>query len=290
VRLVERVNAWYCATARALPWREVPPPSPWEALVLEVMLQQTPVARVLAPWREWIDRWPTPADLAAAEPAAVIRAWGRLGYPRRALRLREAAQAIVTRHGGEVPSTVDELSALPGVGPYTSAAVAAFTFGRRVVVLDTNVRRVLARAVGGEALPPPSPRVAEWARAEAVLPVDPAESVTWNMAAMELGALVCTARSPACAECPIQGECAWRAAGCPPDVHAAARRPQAWAGSDRQARGTLLAALRDRADGLDEAALLSRWGDGAQAARALDALVADGLATREDGRVTLPWT
>jgi len=189
--LTGRVNAWYRAHARALPWREEPPPTPWEALVLEVMLQQTPVARVLGPWRDWVTRWPTPAALAAADPADVIRAWGRLGYPRRALRLREAAQAIVDRHAGEVPSTVEELSALPGVGPYTSAAVAAFTFGRRVVVLDTNVRRVLARAVGGEALPPPSPRAAEWVRAEAVLPADAADAVAlaichaWRGAAVD---------------------------------------------------------------------------------------------------------
>ncbi|MDR1807072.1 MAG: A/G-specific adenine glycosylase [Propionibacteriaceae bacterium] len=286
--LAVRVNAWYRAHARELPWREEPAPTPWEALVLEVMLQQTPVARVLGPWREWVTRWPTPAAMAAADPGDVIRAWGRLGYPRRALRLREAAQAIVDRHGGVVPSTVEALAALPGIGPYTSAAVAAFTFGRRVVVLDTNVRRVLARALGGEALPPPSPRAAEWARAEAALPADVAESVTWNMAAMELGALVCTARSPACGDCPIAGDCAWRRAGYPPDPHSAARKPQAWTGSDRQARGALMAALRDSPSGLAETALLARWPDEAQARRALESLIADGLARRTAAHVTLP--
>ena len=119
-------------------------------LVSEVMLQQTPVARVVPEWQAWMARWPTPAALADAEPGEVVRQWGRLGYPRRALNLHAAASAIVARHDGRVPEEESALRALPGVGEYTAAAVRAFAFGRRSVVLDTNVRRVLARAVGGQ--------------------------------------------------------------------------------------------------------------------------------------------
>src|SRR3954470_7118450 len=137
------VERWYADNARDLPWRR-PDVSPWAVLVSEVMLQQTPVARVVPAWQEWMQRWPTPADLAAEPAGEAVRAWGRLGYPRRALRLHTAARAIVEQHGGEVPASYDDLRALPGVGDYTAAAVATFAHGRRHVVLDTNVRRVLA--------------------------------------------------------------------------------------------------------------------------------------------------
>src|SRR4051794_2660071 len=141
---------WYAAHARDLPWR-APGTGPWAVLVSEVMLQQTPVARVEPVWRAWLDRWPTPADLAAASPADVIRAWGKLGYPRRALRLREAAVAVTERHGGVVPAEVAALEALPGIGTYTARAVACFGYGQRQPVVDTNVRRVVARLVHGRA-------------------------------------------------------------------------------------------------------------------------------------------
>ncbi len=178
-------------------------------LVSELMLQQTPVARVLPVHAAWLETWPTPASLAAAPVGEAVRAWGRLGYPRRALRLHGAATAIVGRHGGEVPGSYDELIALPGVGDYTAAAVASFAFGRRHVVLDTNVRRVLARAVGGEEHPSPSVTRAERDRATALLPDDPATAATWAVAVMELGALVCTAARPRCDDCAVARACAW---------------------------------------------------------------------------------
>src|SRR5215218_8508734 len=146
--LARSLNAWFADAARPLPWRAAEV-SPWAVLVSEVMLQQTQVARVVPRWEAWMERWPTPAALAAEPPSEAVRAWDRLGYPRRALWLHRAAVEIVERHGGEVPADLDALLALQGVGPYTARAVAAFAFGLRYPVVDTNTRRVIARAVTG---------------------------------------------------------------------------------------------------------------------------------------------
>ena len=267
---------WYDEHARELPWR-APDASPWAVLVSEVMLQQTPVARVEPVWREWLDRWPTPAALSAAAPGDAVRAWGRLGYPRRALRLREAAVAIVDRHGGEVPTDEADLLALPGIGTYTAAAVTSFAFGRRATVLDTNVRRVLARVVGGAAFAAPSLTRAEADRATSLLPADAATAGRWNVAVMELGALVCSARAPRCGDCPVADRCAWRLAG-HPAYEGPPRRGQKWHGTDRQVRGALLAVLREAPDTVSGDDLAAAWPDDAQQrARCLDGLVADGL-------------
>ncbi|MBO0608966.1 A/G-specific adenine glycosylase [Myceligenerans salitolerans] len=266
------------------------------------MLQQTPVVRVEPAWRSWMERWPEPADLARADTADVLRAWGRLGYPRRALRLQECAVAVVERHAGVVPNTEEELRALPGVGEYTAAAVLAFAFGRRAVVVDTNVRRVLARTVGGTALPAPSYTAAERALATAIAPADDAEAARWAAASMELGALVCTARSPRCDDCPVAGLCAWRAAGSPPDEHAGRRRTQAWHGTDRQCRGRVMATLRAADGPVDRAVVVAAWVPGAgsmtggdaaarlaQLDRAVAGLIEDGLAEQDStGRLHLP--
>ena len=200
VELHRVILDWYDRNARDLPWRD-PACTPWGVLVSEVMLQQTPVARVLPAWHRWMDRWSTPAALAAEPPGEAIRMWDRLGYPRRALRLHAAATAVVERHGGQVPADHDALLALPGVGGYTAAAVASFAFGARHAVLDTNVRRVLARVVTGTRYPPPALTAGERALAERLLPAAPS-APRWGVATMELGALVCTARSPRCGECP----------------------------------------------------------------------------------------
>ncbi|WP_407320695.1 A/G-specific adenine glycosylase [Isoptericola halotolerans] len=285
--LVERVTAWYEDAARDLPWRATDR-TPWGVLVSEVMLQQTPVVRVEPVWREWMERWPTPADLAAAPTADVLRAWGRLGYPRRALRLADCARAVVEGHDGLVPSDEVSLLALPGVGEYTAAAVRAFAFGRRAVVVDTNVRRVQARAVTGVALPAPSYTAAERRLATSLAPDDDATASAWAAASMELGALVCTARAPRCEACPLRSTCAWRLAGFPADEHAARRRTQAWEGTDRQVRGRVMAALRG-ADVPVPRALLTDAGPPAQLDRCLAGLVEDGLAETDDaGRYLLP--
>jgi A/G-specific adenine glycosylase len=273
--LHEPVLGWYAANARELPWR-APSASPWAVLVSEVMLQQTPVARVLPVYLEWVRRWPAPADLAAYAPGAAVRAWGRLGYPRRALRLHEAATAIVERHDGRVPSSYDDLLALPGVGAYTAAAVASFAFRSRHAVLDTNVRRVLARTVSGRAQPPSSLGSAERRDAEELLPDDPEVAATWAVAVMELGALVCTARAPRCADCPVATLCRWRASG-QPDWDGPPPRVQRFAGTDRQVRGLLMAVLREAHGPVPGDRLDAVWSDGDQRRRALDGLVSDGL-------------
>lgn len=284
--LVAPVLDWYARAARDLPWR-APDRTPWGVLVSEVMLQQTPVVRVEPVWRAWLERWPTPAALVDAPTADVLRAWGTLGYPRRALRLVACARAVVEQHGGDLPATEADLRALPGIGAYTAAAVVAFAHGRRAVVLDTNVRRVLARTLDGQALPPAHLTRAEQARADAVWPADDARAAAWSQAVMELGALVCTARAPRCAVCPVAASCAWRAAGCPPPT--TAPRTQAWAGTDRQARGRIMAALRGAVGPVGEADLVAAWPhDADQRARALAGLLADGLVARVGDGYGLP--
>ncbi|MGD8149214.1 A/G-specific adenine glycosylase [Ornithinimicrobium sp. Y1694] len=270
-----RILSWYAVAQRDLPWRR-PGCSPWGVLVSEVMLQQTPVARVRPVWERWLERWPTPTDLADDPAGEAVRAWDRLGYPRRALRLHAAAAAIRDEHGGQVPSEEQILRTLPGVGDYTAAAVAAFAFGRRTTVVDTNVRRVHARLVTGTALPSPSLTRAEVALATTLLPQDDAESARWNVAVMELGALVCTARSPRCGECPVADLCAWRLAGSPP-YDGPPRRGQAWAGTDRQCRGLMVQLLREATEPVPGRRLRELWPDALQRDRCLDALVADGL-------------
>lgn len=269
------VSRWYEHNARDLPWRK-PDVSPWAILVSEVMLQQTPVVRVLPAWHAWLDRWPTPAALAQDSPAEAIRMWGRLGYPRRAVRLRDCAVAIVERHGGAVPDRLDQLLALPGVGTYTARAVAAFAYGQRHPVVDTNVRRVVCRAVAGEPDAGPATRPADLVATEELLPVEPAAAALASAAIMELGALICTARSPRCTDCPVESICAWRASG---QVAPAGptRRPQRYAGTDRQVRGLLLGVLREATGPVPHQRLDQVWDDDVQRARALAGLVTDGL-------------
>ncbi|WP_329084898.1 A/G-specific adenine glycosylase [Actinomadura citrea] len=278
---------WYDANARDLPWR-APDATPWGVLVSEIMLQQTPVSRVLPVWDAWTTRWPTPAALAAEPSGEAVRAWGRLGYPRRALRLHAAARAITERHGGDVPSSHADLLALPGIGAYTAAAVASFAFRQRHAVLDTNVRRVLARLLSGVEYPPKTQTRAEVRLAETLLPLDPPTAARWAVAVMELGALVCTARSPRCVDCPVIDRCAWQRNG-RPAYDGPPRKGQTYAGTDRQCRGRLLAVLRDAEDPVEKPALDVVWSDAVQRERALDALIADGLVDPlDDGRYALP--
>ena len=285
----EPVLAWYARNARDLPWR-APGVTPWAVLVSEIMLQQTPVARVLPEYLSWMTRWPTPAALAAEPPGEAIRQWGRLGYPRRALRLHETATILVARHGGSVPADLDTLRALPGIGSYTAAAVASFAFGQRHAVLDTNVRRVLARLAAGQPWAggaSSAASVAERRLAESLLPAEPAVAARWSVAVMELGALVCTAASPRCGDCPVARDCAWLAAERP--AGAGRRRTQKYDGTDRQCRGRLLAVLRATSDPVRRADFDAVWAGQAQLDRALDGLVADGLVDPlPDGRFALP--
>lgn len=284
--LASPLIAWYRDNARDLPWRR-PGFGAWGTLVSEFMLQQTPVARVIPLLEAWLERWPTPADLAAAAPADAVRQWANLGYPRRALWLHRAAVEIRDRHAGVVPRDVDDLLALTGIGDYTARAVAVFAYGDRHPVVDTNTRRVLARAVQGRSQPGPATKRDLVDMAE-ILPDDIAASTVVNAAAMELGALVCTARVPRCDACPLADRCAWRAAGYP-DTGDTRVKQARYEGSDRQARGAILQVLR-AATTHDVAAedVIGDWPDAAQRDRAIDSLVVDGLVEAVDGRLRLP--
>jgi A/G-specific adenine glycosylase len=280
-----RLIAWFDANRRDLPWR-APGTTPWGVLVSEVMLQQTPVSRVTGVWTEWMDRWPLPSALAGETAGTVVRAWGKLGYPRRALRLHATAAAIAHEHADIVPADVDTLLALPGIGAYTARAVAAFGYGHRVPVVDTNVRRVVARAVHGQADAAAPAASRDLAEVAAVLPdVAPAR---FSAALMELGALVCTARRARCADCPLLADCAWVRAGRPAQT-TSGRPAQRYAGTDRQVRGLLLDVLREAAQPVPRAQLDAVWVNVAQRARCLDSLLVDGLvAETPDGRYALP--
>ncbi len=276
--LRSRVLDWYDEHARDLPWRE-PSAPPWAVLVSEFMLQQTPVARVLPVYEQWLARWPTPADLAAVPTGEAVRAWGRLGYPRRALRLHAAACAITEGFGGVVPDSYDDLRTLPGVGDYTAAAVASFAYRRRHAVLDTNVRRVLARTVTGVEFPATAVTRAERDLATSLMPDDGPTAAAWAVSTMELGALVCVANSPRCAACPVADLCAWRAAGYPA-YDGPVRRGQTYDGTDRQCRGRLLGVLRDSDEPVHRSTLDAVWAVSDQRERCLRWLVDDGLVAR----------
>jgi A/G-specific adenine glycosylase len=280
-RLADAAIEWYEQSARDLPWR-APGAGAWPILVSEVMLQQTPVVRVEPVWREWVARWPTPAALAADTAAEAIRAWGRLGYPRRALRLHACARTLVERHGGEVPHSLPDLLALPGIGAYTARAVAVFAYRQRHPVVDTNVRRLLARYVDGEPDAGPTTTAADLAAAEALLPAAVPAAATASVAFMELGAVVCTARQPRCAICPLSAECTWRGAG-QPLPPGPSRRPQRYEGTDRQVRGELLAVLREATGPVPRTRLDLVWTDAAQRERALASLLDDGLVCAHPG-------
>ncbi|MCA3744135.1 MAG: A/G-specific adenine glycosylase, partial [Cutibacterium sp.] len=273
-QVIEAICAWFDANGRDLPWRR-PGTSAWGVLVSEVMSQQTPMSRVIGPWHEWMNRWPTPDDLAEEDSGEAVAAWGRLGYPRRALRLHSCAVAIATEHDGVVPNSYDELVALPGIGDYTASAVVSFAFGGRATVLDTNVRRLIARAESGIANCPTSVTRAERVVADALVPDEDVRAAKWAVASMELGALVCTARSPQCEVCPIRDSCRWVIDGKPDN--APARRGQPWKGTDRQCRGVIMDVVRNSPRGVKVQMALSAWPEPDQASRCLESLLDDGL-------------
>lgn len=266
---VARVISWFAQHRRDLPWRSS---TPYGVLVSEVMLQQTPVNRVLPIWTAWMERWPDTHALAGASLGDVLRIWGGLGYPRRAVRLHEAAKVIVEEHGGDLPSDEAVLRTLPGIGEYTAAAIAAFAFQRSSVVLDVNVRRLLARSVHGVNAPGQSISPLERELALRLLPAE--DPHLWAAASMELGAVVCTSRTPSCSECPLIDDCAWRAAGYPMTV---STRRQTWNGTDRQCRGALMRVLRNSEGPVPQSDLSSVWPDQPQFERCLTQLIGEGL-------------
>lgn len=280
---------WWNESARDFPWR-FGKTDAWGVLISEVMSQQTPMTRVLPYWNSWMDVWPNPDALARATAAEVITAWGTLGYPRRALRLRECAQVIVMKHGGTVPSTYEELVALPGIGDYTASAVLSFFYHQRIPVIDTNIRRVLSRAIdgieslGGSATASEK-KIAQWA-----LPANAEESVVWNQATMELGATVCTAKNPLCDECPIREQCEFARAGWPGLGQKRTRPRQSFSGTNRQVRGLILKALRGaQGHRLEYSDIQKVWNNFAQLDECIASLDDDGLIViGENHSVALP--
>ncbi|MEI6119649.1 MAG: hypothetical protein WCQ06_00935 [Actinomycetes bacterium] len=262
------ILTWFDENQRDLPWRKT---NPWGVMVSEFMLQQTPVNRVLPKWNEWMERWPDPASLASARKSDVISAWGRLGYPRRALRLYESAKVIADSHNNRVPREIEILRSLPGIGDYTAAAIAAFAYGESTLVLDVNIRRLFSRVYDGIETPSSSQSQYERRiRAELI----PRDGAKWAAATMEFGALICTSRNPLCEVCPVKNSCAWRAAGYPKSE--VKSKTQDWHGTDRKCRGTILQALREKRK-LSPDALKKLWEDGSQVEKALKTLLADGL-------------
>ena len=279
--LHQPVLAWYKKNERDLPWRST---DAWGVLVSEIMLQQTPVARVLPVYIEWMKRWPSPGALAAASPAQIITAWGRLGYPRRALRLHECAKVISTQYKGRIPETQSELRELPGIGDYTSAAIIAFAFGGRSLVLDINIRRVFARVIDGVEVPTTSPTKSERVEREKLIPAK--HPHLWAAATMELGALICTAKNPKCGQCPLADQCIWRSLDYP--LSDQPKRTQSWHGTDRQCRGVIVQALRDN-PALKKKEILELWDVPSQVEKALLTLLEDGLIVEQKGqRFSLP--
>ena len=276
------LGLWARASSRDLPWRNTR--DPWAVLVSEVMLQQTQVARVVDKYRAFLRQFPTVAACADASVASVIEQWAGLGYNRRAVMLHHLARAVVMRHGGALPDDLTELLDLPGVGPYTARAVLAFAFERDVAVLDTNVGRVLAR-VGGRRLAPSA------AQAQADRLVAAGTGWAWNQAMLDLGATVCTARAPKCGACPLRNLCVFRGAGDDPAVGSAAvsGRQSRFAGSDRQGRGRLVAAMREGPLTAADLASAAGWPDDEpRAQRAMATLIIDGLAQEVSATFRLP--
>lgn len=285
-----RLAAWWESNARDLPWR-FGRATAWGVLVSEVMSQQTQMSRVVPYWTAWMERWPDARALADAPKAEVITAWGRLGYPRRALRLQECARTVAERYDGALPRTYDELVALPGVGDYTASAVMSFAFGERIAVIDTNIRRVLARAFRGEESLGGSASQMERETARRLLPESDKVSVVWNQAVMELGATVCTARAPLCESCPIAGQCAFLRNGRPGLGQRRTRPRQRFQGTDRQVRGLVLEALRGLPSGgtLERARVERLWEDRVQLDACVASLDDDGLVEMlPDGSLRLP--
>ncbi len=277
----KEITSWFKKNKRDLPWRKT---DAWGVLVSEFMLQQTPVNRVLPVYEAWMKRWPTAASLAKATPAEVITAWGRLGYPRRALRLHECAKEITHNFKGKIPESQAELRALPGIGEYTAAAITAFAFEKRSLVLDINIRRLFARLFDGVETPTQTATKVEKSRYEELIPKK--DPHLWAAATMELGAVICTSQSPKCGACPVAQVCTWRSLDYPKsDV---VKRRQSWHGTDRQCRGTIVQALREN-EVLTKGQITQLWDVPSQLEKALLTLLDDGLIeSRGKNKFSLP--
>lgn len=260
-----------------LPWRRTR--DPWSVLVSELMLQQTQVARVVPKYEAFLDRFPTVVECASGRQAEVVQLWQGLGYNRRAVNLHRCARAVVSEHGGRLPADLDALLALPGIGPYTARAVLAFAFEHDVAIVDTNVARILARQLGRGL-------TVKEAQAAADEIVPHGDGWAWNQSMLDLGATVCTKRSPNCEVCPTASTCKWRGVGSDPAVGSAgvSGGQSKFAGSDRQGRGRLVDVLRGGPVKSDNLAATMGWPeDEARAHRVAQTLVRDNLVVVTDG-------
>jgi A/G-specific adenine glycosylase len=250
------------------------------------MLQQTQVARVLPKYLAFLERFPDVQSCADAPSGDIIRLWDGLGYNRRALALHKAAQRVVDVHGGTFPATYEELLALPGVGPYTARAIAVFAYEHHHAVVDTNVARIVARAVAGHSL------MRDEVQHLADNLVPDGDSWRWNQAMLDFGATVCTKRSPSCETCPLAATCAWRTVGgVDPAIGSAgtSSKQSPFIGSDRQGRGKLISALRLGPVSREGLAAVMGWADDDErAVRVLEGLLTDRLVTESNGVLSLP--
>jgi len=279
---VQAVRQWWPSNARDLPWRHTR--DPWAILVSEIMAQQTQVGRVVPSWRQFLERFPTPADAAEAPSGDLVAMWSGLGYNRRAILLHRCAVEITERHRGLVPRELAELLELPGVGPYTARAVLAFAFERDVAVVDTNVGRVLAR-VQGATLSGQTVQLL----ADSLVP--PGRGWEWNQAILDFGAMICSKKAPGCEICPVREVCGWVGVGDDPAVGSASvsTSQSAFFGSDRQGRGRLVSALRSGDVHERDAARVMGWEDDqARTQRVVETLISDGLVVRIGASLVLP--
>jgi A/G-specific adenine glycosylase len=273
---------WYAANGRDLAFRRTT--DPWAILVSEVMAQQTQAGRAAEAWTRFMAAFPTPASLAAASPATVIRAWRGLGYNRRAIALRGAAVAIVEEHEGRVPDELEALERLPGIGPYTARAVLAIAFGRPMAALDVNIRRVIGRAF----LAAPLPARELQAAADAFVP--PADAAAWTHALMDIGAAFCRPVQPRCEDCPLVAKC-WFA-GQPDETRpvrrAVRKHVTPFPATTRWLRGRILDRLRDAPSG-EWMEFVTTIGvhDRAAVETSVGRLAAEGLIELVDGRARL---
>lgn len=272
----ETVLSWIAPRLRQLPWRDER--DPWKVLVSEVMLQQTSVHRVIGKWETFVERFPTVSECARSDIGDLLRIWQGLGYPRRARNLHLSARRIMSDFGGRVPGSIDELTSLPGIGPYTARAIVAFAFEGDAAVVDVNVARVLKRLVGQSLTARATQDLAD-----ALLPEG--EAWLWNQSLMDLGATVCRTR-PMCVECPMLEICCWKGEGPDPAEANSGGRQVPFEGSDRQARGRLMKVLTTRDVALDEVAdIMDKPID--DALRLAQALVEEGLVERSGDRLHL---
>lgn len=276
-----KLNRWFRAKGRDFPWRgDV---TPWEVLMSEFMLQQTQVSRVIPYFEEFRRVFPTPSAMARVPKGKVIEMWGSLGYPRRSLRLHQLAKVLSTEYSDQVPDDYETLLSLPGVGDYTANAVLAFAFHKRSVVIDTNIRRVIARSHFGKEWPEKTLSRTEREVIEGLVPRGDKTASVYSVAIMELGQVICVPK-PKCDDCPIGSECNWVKKGKPKGKRP--NRTQAWHGTNRKCRGMILRAIREES-AVSMNTLSKSWENREQLESCVEDLIREGFIKKSRGKLIL---